>query len=115
MDNNEQHTTQPAFRPERRDDETAFERDDDQTAVERRDDETAKRPGDVLGLSDADPSVEIPRATDDRSPSHVSDEPATRRRSALQRTPGATGIDMGAGGTGTDIEAPSIRRPNPTR
>ena len=77
-------------------------------------DQTPKHAGDVLGLSDADPAVEIPRATTDRSPSHVSDEPATSRTTAFKQTKGATGIDMGAGGSGTDIAPPAARRPDPT-
>jgi hypothetical protein len=92
---NQQHTTPP-------------------TTHDRIDNETPKRAGDVLGLSDADPAVEIPQATTDRSPSHVSDEPATSRTPVLRQTKGATGIDMGAGGNGTDIEPPSTRRPDPT-
>jgi hypothetical protein len=84
------------------------------TSRDSTDEKAPKRAGDVLGLSDADPAVEIPQATTDRSPSHVSDEPATRRPTAFQQTKGATGIDMGAGGTGTDIEPARTRRPDPT-
>ena len=73
-----------------------------------------KHEGDILGLSDADPAVEIPQATTDRSPSHLSDEPAPSRKTAFQQTKGATGIDMGAGGTGTDIEPAVTRRPDST-
>jgi hypothetical protein len=72
--------------------------------------EKPARAGDVLGISDAPPEVEIPRATTDRGghprgievrgerPRHWGDD-------ELQPTKGATGIDMGAGGHGTDIEA----------
>ncbi len=89
--NEKRHTTQPPTR-------------------ERVDEKAPKRAGDILGISDADPAVPIPQATTDRSPSHVSDEPATARTTPLQQTKGATGIDMGAGGTGTDIEPSTPRR-----
>ena len=84
------------------------------TDRDRADEEAPKRAGDILGLSDADPSVSIPQATTDRSPANLSDEPATASVTQLRPTRGATGIDMGAGGNGTDIEPARIRRSDPT-
>jgi hypothetical protein len=84
------------------------------TTDERADDKTPKHEGDVLGLSDADPSVEIPHPPHRGDSSGRSTEPPPRRSSALGQSKGATGIDMGAGGTGTDIEPAATRRPDPT-
>ena len=83
----------------------------DEVARDRSDDRPL-REGDVLGVSDAPPDVEIPRATTDRGghPAGIEVRERTSGNSELRQTPGATGIDMGAGGTGTDIEPPS-RRP----
>lgn len=63
--------------------------------------------GDVLGLSDASPSVEIPRATSDRGghPRGIEVENRPRRHTDLEQSTGVTGIDMGAGGSGTDLES----------
>ena len=88
MDNQRRQTTQPA-------------------ASDTADEHTTKREGDVLGISDADPAVEIPRATDDRGGNPAGIEVGTGAGTglgALPRTAGATGADMGSGGTGTDVE-----------
>jgi hypothetical protein len=72
-----------------------------------------ERLGDVLGLSDASPAVEIPRATDDRSGNPAGIEvrdPATGTGDLL-RGKGATGIQLGAGESGTDLE-PDQKRPS---
>jgi hypothetical protein len=68
-------------------------------------DKTPNRQGDVLGLSDAPLGVSFPRATADRGghPAGIEITP-TNRVSALQQGKGATGIDMGAGDEGPDIE-----------
>ena len=76
----------------------------------RRDDE---RPGDVLGLSGS----EVPKSPDDprteydpasiakrRQRAAEAGEPGVAAPDETERGAGATGIDMGAGGTGTDIK-----------
>lgn len=64
------------------------------------------RHGDILGVTDADPDVEIPRATEDRSgnPKGIDVREHASGIGELKRTKGATGIDMGAGGTGTGVK-----------
>lgn len=61
--------------------------------------------GDILGLSDAPPDVEIPRATSDRGghPAGIEVRERTTGMGHLKPGKGATGIDMGAGGSGTDV------------
>jgi hypothetical protein len=68
-------------------------------------DQKPEHAGDVLGLSDAPSDVTIPRATTDRGghPQGIEIEPS-HDHDALKQSKGATGIDMGAGGEGTDIE-----------
>jgi hypothetical protein len=75
-----------------------------------------KRSGDVLGLGDAGSS--ITNREDSFSSSSDSETDQARRRKRMSegadelvptadaphRTSGATGIDMGSGGEGTDIE-----------
>ena len=80
--------------------------DDDKVKQDRNDDEPVRQ-GDILGLGGAavpkSPADKVP----DRSGDHgtVHDEQDERNRdSAYRRSPGATGIDMGAGGSGTDVE-----------
>lgn len=69
-------------------------------------DEEPARHGDILGITDADPNVEIPRATEDRSgnPKGVEVRGHATGIGHLKQTKGATGIDMGAGGTGTGVK-----------
>jgi hypothetical protein len=69
------------------------------------------RQGDVLGLGGGavpkepgDPSTEFDDASRARRRDRASGEDDLGRESDTTRTPGATGIDMGAGGTGTDVE-----------
>jgi hypothetical protein len=74
--------------------------------VKYNDRKSMKRKGDVLGISDAPPDVAIPRATDDRGghPEGIEVRPERKRHwgnEDIQPSSGATGIDMGAGGTGT--------------
>jgi len=74
-----------------------------------------KRDSDILGLSDVVPERNIEQ-TDNPSYSSSSERDRRRRRMsegadeltpespAPSRSPGATSIDMGSGGEGTDIE-----------
>ena len=103
--------------------ETLSEQDEKRIAEEakaiQKEQESAPEPerqGDVLGLSDASPAVEIPQATDDHSgsPAGIEVRVPTTGTSELQQTKGATGIQMGAAGSGTDIE-PEERGPVSTR
>jgi len=65
--------------------------------------------GDVLGISDTPGSTQIPRATSDRGghPDGIEVGPEHRRHwgdEELRQSSGAEGVDMGAGGGGTDVE-----------
>ena len=75
--------------------------------------ERKRQPGDVLGLGD----TPVPPAQDAATGMHHEDEAHRRRHrmsegadeltpspSAPHRTSGATSIDMGSGGEGTDLE-----------
>jgi len=70
------------------------------------------RTGDVLGISETPPEVEIPRATEDRggNPAGIDVRTPATGSGELKQSSGATSIDMGAGGTGTTVD-PSRRRP----
>ena len=63
--------------------------------------------GDVLGLGDARPDVEIPRATEDRGghPEGIDVRGHATGIGDLHQGPGATGIDMGHAGEGTQISS----------
>lgn len=67
-----------------------------------------KQAGDVLGISDSPAAAHIPQATTDHGGHPEGIELGERRRhwgnDDLQSSKGATGIDMGASGNGTDIE-----------
>jgi len=69
-------------------------------------DQEPERHGDILGVSDADPDVEIPRATTDRGGNPKGVEVGERATGIghLKPSGGATGVDMGAGGKGTDVK-----------
>jgi hypothetical protein len=77
-------------------------------------DEVEVRKGDVLGLTGAeipkepgDPSASSERESARRRRSRAMDpesDPKVDRDDPYQQGKGATGIDMGAGGRGTDIE-----------
>jgi hypothetical protein len=78
---------------------------------DRSDDEPVRQ-GDILGLggaavpkapSDSNSSTEGTSGGGSRSVRDDEDE-INDRDTAFKRSPGATGIDMGGGGTGTDIE-----------
>jgi hypothetical protein len=77
----------------------------------RRKNENKKQTGDILGLSDSPASARIPQATTDHGDHPQGIELGGRRRhwgaDELQQSKGVTGADMGAGGTGTDIESDS--------
>ncbi len=86
--------------------------DHDKTDRDRSDDEP-QRQGDILGLGGA----AIPKSSNDphaeqdeesiaqrHSRSRGEQDDRDREKTAFQRRAGATGIDMGAGGTGTDVE-----------
>ena len=74
------------------------------------DDDRPAREGDVLGLGGA----AVPKTPGDPTTEYDEESVAQRRRRAsgadepeiieTNRSSGATGIDMGAGGSGTDIE-----------
>jgi hypothetical protein len=85
-------------------------------AIQKQQETEPEREGDILGLSDASPAVEIPRATDDRSgnPAGIEVRRPTTGTSELTQTDGATGIQMGASGSGTGLE-PDDERPNASR
>jgi hypothetical protein len=70
-----------------------------------RDDQKPEREGDVLGISDTPAEVEIPRATSDTGghPKGIDVRRRTTGTADLKQSSGATGIDMGAGGSGTDL------------
>jgi hypothetical protein len=81
----------------------------------REDDERQDmRQGDVLGLS----GTEVPKAPDDPTTEYDEESVAKRReraagagegrvadRTSQDRSKGATGIDMGSGGSGTDLKS----------
>lgn len=73
----------------------------------------SKHAGDILGLSDAPPDVEIPRATTDRGghPQGIDVRDHATGIGDLHQSSGATGIDMGHAGAGTDVSA-HTRRPH---
>lgn len=81
---------------------------DDHNTKRDREDEPVRQ-GDILGLGGA----AVPQSpADKRTSLHESgermsvgeDEDEQNRDTAYRRSPGATGIDMGAGGSGTDVE-----------
>jgi hypothetical protein len=82
---------------------------------EKRDDRTDDRTDNTynpLGIADANPPRDRVPSEGERAHEDVDDEGVgtaggvgSRAGSReIQRSPGATGIDMGAGGTGTEIE-----------
>lgn len=83
--------------------------DDEDLAPE--DEDVEKHEGDVLGLGTSDPDVHLPKPrTSRKSPRGIEVRtPATGIGDVPQRS-GATGIDMGYSGEGTDIDS-STERP----
>jgi hypothetical protein len=84
--------------------------DSDDSKRDRSNADESRREGEVLGIGDVVPKAPGDPVTD------YDEESVARRRArmreseesesgtALRRSAGATGIDMGAGGEGTDIE-----------
>jgi hypothetical protein len=68
-----------------------------------------KHAGDILGLSDASPAVEIPRATYDHGghPQGIDVRGHASGIGDLHQSSGATGIDMGHAGEGTNVTSHS--------
>ncbi len=89
-----------ADRMERAD--TADDRSDE------RDDRSDDTPpaGDVLGIGRANPPHDHVPSKDNSIGVTDTDTSGHAGSREVQRSPGATSIDMGAGGTGTDIERP---------
>ncbi len=84
---------------------------DNKTKRDRNDDEPV-REGDILGLggalppkSSTEPSTSFEKDVTRNSESiREEDEDMRQGDTAYKRSPGATGIDMGGGGSGTDVE-----------
>jgi hypothetical protein len=85
----------------------------DDSRNKRNADDEPVRQGDILGLGGA----AVPKAPEDTNTSfersgelgsestrEEEHEEQSRRDSAYRRSSGATGIDMGSGGSGTDVE-----------
>jgi hypothetical protein len=84
---------------------------DEKLRRDRNDDEPV-REGDILGLG----GIVVPKSSEEpntsfekdvtRNSESIRDEDEDMRQSetAYKRSPGATGIDMGGGGSGTDVE-----------
>lgn len=103
--------------PPRRDDprltreEAEAARARDEAARRRDDDNKPARDGDILGLSDAPSSVKLPTPPGPPgNPAGIEVGPTSGGMGELSRGSGATGMDMGYGGTGTDI-TPRPSRP----
>jgi hypothetical protein len=68
-----------------------------------------KMGGDILGLSDTPASTTIPQATTDHGGHPKGIEIGGYKRHSgsdeLTQSKGATGIDMGGGGSGTDVSS----------
>jgi hypothetical protein len=67
-------------------------------------DPTPERAGDILGLSDASPAVDIPQASRDHggNPAGIEVRSPTTGTSELRQTGGATGVQLGAGELASD-------------
>ena len=83
----------------------------DRDRIHSEKDDEPVREGDVLGLG----GIDVPRTPSDPTTEFDEESRARRRARAMaedelnrdtgsSRTPGATGIDMGSGGSGTDVE-----------
>lgn len=71
----------------------------------KKSDEADRRMDEVLGIRDVKPDND-PKPVEERESVGDAGEvtPVAGRTGGLRQTKGATGIDMGAGGEGTDIE-----------
>ncbi len=80
--------------------------------AKRKDEPTV--PGDILGLSDDRSAVKLPHPPSDGSVPQgidvVEERPRHWGADELTRSDGASGMDMGAGGEGTDIAPSGPRR-----
>ena len=84
---------------------------DNKTKRDRNDDEPV-REGDILGLGGVvppkrsnEPSTSFEKdVTRNSESTREEDEDMRQGDTAYKRSSGATGIDMGAGGSGTDVE-----------
>ena len=84
---------------------------DDKSKRSRSERDEALREGEVLGLggsavpkSPTDPVTEFDEESIARRRERSTGSEDTAVSTNLPRTPGATGVDMGSGGSGTDIE-----------
>lgn len=86
-----------------------MERNTDEMPMAGRDDAEPERQGDILGLGGSP----VPQSPGDSMTGHDPSASVRRRRgmndevtenAGVTRGSGATGIDMGSGGNGTDIE-----------
>jgi len=79
--------------------------DDNKTKRDHADDEPVRQ-GDILGLGGAavPKSPADKRTSSDTHESTSGEDDEQSRETAYRRSSGATGIDMGAGGSGTDVE-----------
>ena len=84
---------------------------DENTKRSRSDEDEPRREGEVLGLggsvvpkSPADPVTEFDEESIARRRERATGSPDETGTTDMPRSPGATGIDMGSGGSGTDIE-----------
>jgi hypothetical protein len=73
------------------------------------------RQGDILGLSDVSPDVEIPQASRDHGghPAGIEVRRPTTGTAELKQSKGATGMDMGGAGSGTDLDPNEVRPHSP--
>jgi hypothetical protein len=108
------------YQEKEREEQQRLEREEEQARVRADEEEAAEagepaRKGDVLGLSDASPDVEIPQASRDHGghPAGIEVRTPTTGTAELKRSKGATGIDMGAAGSGTDLDPDEIRPRDP--
>jgi hypothetical protein len=100
-----------AMRDEMRRDEIT-RREEEEARHVRRDDDEPEREGDVLGISDAKPNVGEPRRarSGGRRPSGIEVRDRATGIGDVPQRDGASGVDMGAGGEGTDVRPESPRR-----
>jgi hypothetical protein len=80
-------------------------------AKKRDTDQTPHHKGDVIGISDADPNVDIAKPMNRGSghPKGIDVRDPASGMGDVHRGSGATGIDMGGSGEGTDVDPDSSR------
>jgi hypothetical protein len=77
-------------------------------ALKEKDRNVKDQEGDVLGISHPNPNAELPGAPHGGGhPKGIEVRDHATGTGDLKRSKGATGIDMGAGGSGTDVDADS--------